>query len=102
MAKVKVATKSELTEGKIKKVVVGKEPVALFNVRGDIFATSNICTHEDCHLDENHRIEGDIVECTCHGSQFDIKTGKVVLAPAVEDLKTYKISVEGDEVFIES
>ena len=53
-------------------------------------------------MDENHRIEGDIVECTCHGSQFDIKTGKVVLAPPVEDLKTYKISVEGDEVFIES
>ncbi len=102
MAKVKVATKSELTEGKIKKVVVGKEPVALFNVGGDIFATSNICTHEECHLDENHKIEGEEVECTCHGSRFNIKTGANTLPPATEPLKTYQVSFDGEDVFIDS
>lgn len=100
--KLKVATKSEITEGTIKKVQVGKEPVALFNIGGQIFATSNICTHEYCHLDENHQIEGEEVECTCHGSRFNIKTGVNTLPPAAEPLKTYQVSFEGNDIFVET
>jgi|SRR3989344_1606332 len=101
MAKVKVASKSEIAEGMLKKVMVGSDPVALFNVGGQIFATSNICTHEQCELDENHEIFGEEVECTCHGSRFNIKTGANTLPPAAEPLKTYQVSVDGDEVFVE-
>lgn len=102
MAKVKVAKTNEVPEGELKKVIVGKDPVALFNVGGQIYATSNICTHADCPLDEYHSIYGDEVECTCHGSRFNIKTGANTLPPAAEPLKTYKVSVEDDEIFIEA
>lgn len=102
MAKVKVATVNEVPENSIKKVIVGGEPVALFKIDGEIFATSNICTHEQCELDENHLMHGEVVECTCHGSQFNVKTGANVLPPAAEPLKTYKVSVEGEDVFIEA
>lgn len=103
MAKVKVAKVSEIPEGGIKKVVVGaNEPVALYKIAGQVFATSNICTHAHCELDVSNVIHGDVVECTCHGSKFNIKTGAVVLPPASEPLKTYQVSVEGEEVFIES
>ena len=102
MAKVKVAKVSDITEGDLKKVDVNGDPVALFKVGGKIYATTNICTHEHCELDENHSINGDVVECTCHGSQFNIKTGENVLPPAAEPLKTYKVSVEGEDVFIEA
>ena len=101
MAKVKVAKVSEVEEGALKKVKVGEEDVDLFNVGGQIYATSNICTHEFCEIDQNYSMHGDTVECTCHGSQFDVKTGKNTLPPAAEDLKTYKVSVEGEEVFVE-
>ena len=99
--KVKVANKSEIAEGTLKKVMVGKEPVALFNIGGQIFATTNICTHEFCELDENYAMHGEDVECTCHRSQFNVKTGANTLPPAAEPLKTYRVSVEGDEVFVE-
>jgi len=89
-------------EGELKKVDVAGEPVALFNVGGKIYATTNICTHEHCELDENHSINGDVVECTCHGSKFNIKTGAVVLPPATDPLKTYQVSVEGEDVFVEA
>ena len=99
--KIKVAKVSEVPEGELKKVDVNGEPVALFNVDGKIYDTSNICTHEQCELDENHLMHGEVVECTCHGSQFNVKTGANVLPPAAEPLKTFEVSVEGDEVFVE-
>ena len=102
MAKIKVANVNDVAEGGLKKVDVNGEPVALFKIAGQIFATSNICTHEHCELDENHMMHGDVVECTCHGSQFNIKIGVNVLPPAAEPLKTYQVSVENDEIFVEN
>jgi len=102
MAKIKVASVKDVPEGELKKVDVAGEPVALFKVEGKFYATSNICTHEHCELDENHMMHGDVVECTCHGSQFNIRTGENVLPPAAEPLKTYKVSVENDEIFVEN
>ena len=102
MSKVKVAKVKDVPEGELKKVDVAGEPVALFKVEGKFYATSNICTHEHCELDENHMMHGDVVECTCHGSQFNIRTGENVLPPAAEPLKTYKVSVENDEIFVEN
>ena len=32
---------------------------------------------------------------------YNIKTGKVVLDPPCEDLKTYKLKVEDEQIFIE-
>src|SRR3989344_2395372 len=100
--KIKVADVNEVSEGGLKKVDVNGEAVALFKIGGKIFATSNICTHAQCELDHNHAMHGEVVECACHGSQFNIKTGAVVLPPATEPLKTYQVSVEGEEVFIEN
>ena|SRR3990172_8471770 len=102
MAKVKVAKVSEVPDGDLKKVMVNGEPVALFKVEGQIYATTNICTHEQCELDENHAMHGDVVECTCHGSQFNVKTGANILPPAAEPLKTFKVLVEDEEVFVEA
>jgi len=102
MAKIKVAKVGDVPEGEFKKVDVNGEPVALFNVEGKIYATQNECSHVGCGLDENHAIEGEVVECTCHGSKFNIKTGAVVLPPATDPLKTYQVSVEGEDVFVEA
>lgn len=101
MAKVKVTTYSEVPEGELKKVEVQNELIALFKVSGVIYATSDVCTHEGCFLDQNNEVRGDVVECTCHGSQFDIKSGNVLLSPAIEPLRSYKVTVEGEEVFVD-
>ena len=102
MPKVKVANVADVLEGNLKKVDVDGKPVALFKIDGKIYATTNICTHEECELDENHLMHGDVVECTCHGSQFKVSDGSVVLPPATEPLKTYQVSVEGEDVLIET
>lgn len=98
--KTKVAKVSDVKEGQLKKVMVGNDPVALFNVSGMIFATTNICTHEQCELDQNYVMHGEEVECTCHGSQYNVKTGVNTLPPSAEPLKTYKVFMEGDDIYI--
>jgi len=103
MAFQKVANLSELEEGKIKGANVNGERIALYNIGGEILATTDVCTHAECSLAENGLIEedGEIVECTCHGSHFRIKTGEVTAPPAFEPLKTYKVKVEGEDVLVE-
>lgn len=120
MAFKKVARVSEIKEGKIKGAQVNGEPVALYNIGGEIFATTDVCTHAACSLAENGVIEpstgpstlssgpkgsgqesGEIVGCLCHGSRFRIKTGEVTVPPAFEPLKTYKVKVEGEDVWVE-
>jgi 3-phenylpropionate/trans-cinnamate dioxygenase ferredoxin subunit len=98
---VKVAKLSDIKEGEVKSVMIGSEKVAIYRKGERIFATSDICTHADCIISENSNLEGDEVECTCHGSKFNIKTGEVTSPPATEPLKTYQVNVEGEDVFIE-
>jgi len=98
----KVAKISELKENQVKGVKLNGEEIALFRLGGEVFATSDICTHEQCVISENYYIDGEEVECTCHGSHFNIKTGENTVPPAAEPLKTYPVKIKGDDVLVES
>jgi nitrite reductase/ring-hydroxylating ferredoxin subunit len=79
--------------------VKGK-PYAIYNFDGKFYATDDLCTHEECSLGNDGFIEGTSVVCGCHGASFDIKSGKVLSPPASTDLKTYPISEDNKELFI--
>ena len=98
----KVAKLSELKDGQVKAIKLNGEEIALFRLGGEVSATSDICTHEQCVISENYYIDGEEVECTCHGSHFNIKTGENTVPPAAEPLKTYPVKIEGDDVLVES
>ncbi|MCH7541375.1 non-heme iron oxygenase ferredoxin subunit [Patescibacteria group bacterium] len=98
---VKAAKLSDLKDGQVKGVKLNGEEIALYRQGNEVFATSDICTHEDCVISENYDVQGEEVECTCHGSHFNIKTGENTVPPAAEPLKTYTTKVEGDDVLIE-
>lgn len=104
MAKIKVAKKAEVEKGKVKQVNIGEGLVALYHTQNDEwYATSDICTHDNCNLSwEGGKLEGYEAECDCHGSKFDVRSGAVLLPPALEPLKTYKLTIENDEIFIEN
>lgn len=96
----KVADYEDIKEGQITLVKVENEEIALFKLGETIFATSNLCTHEECPLDENNLIDGEEVECTCHGSRFNIKTGVNTAPPAAIPLPVYKTKIEKKEVYL--
>jgi nitrite reductase/ring-hydroxylating ferredoxin subunit len=95
-----VATTSEVLVDEPKAVKIGEHNVAIYNVDGAYYATDDICTHEYASLCEGF-IDGDIVECPLHAGQFHIPTGKAMSPPVTEDLRTFKVKVEGNDIFVE-
>ncbi|NIU02654.1 MAG: Rieske 2Fe-2S domain-containing protein, partial [Nitrosopumilaceae archaeon] len=70
-------------------------------IDGKYYATDDTCTHMGASLSEG-KLEGSAITCGWHGAQFDCKTGKLEKFPAkINDLKSYNISVESDNVFVE-
>lgn len=74
--------------------------IAVFNLDGKFYATSDICTHAHAHLSEGY-IDGDTVECPLHQGLFQITTGKCLSPPVTVPLQTYPTRVDGDTIFVE-
>nr|WP_237233513.1 non-heme iron oxygenase ferredoxin subunit [Sphingopyxis granuli] len=72
--------------------------LAVYNVDGDFFVTSNLCTHGVATLTEGW-LEDHTIECPQHGGCFDVRTGEATHFPCEKPLQTYKVTREGDEIF---
>ena len=92
---------SEIPAGGIVAVDLRGTRVAIANVDGAYYAFDDACTHEECSLTEMGELTGTTVTCTCHGSEFDVRTGKVLAPPATVPVKVYPTRVEGDALHIE-
>lgn len=79
---------------------VGDKCIALFNIEGRFHATADICTHAHAHLSDGY-IDGETVECPLHQGLFHIPTGRAMSPPVTENLRTYPVRVEGNQVLIE-
>ncbi|MGI8312072.1 bifunctional 3-phenylpropionate/cinnamic acid dioxygenase ferredoxin subunit [Saccharopolyspora hattusasensis] len=73
--------------------------IAIFNVNGTVYAVEDVCAHEFAVLSEGH-FDGISVECPLHMSRFDVRTGEPLCLPATEPLRTYKVEVIDDDVFV--
>jgi 3-phenylpropionate/trans-cinnamate dioxygenase ferredoxin subunit len=71
----------------------------IYRLEDGYFATDGICTHEAVHLEDGLVMDGEI-ECPMHQGIFDIKSGAAISPPACDDLKTYPVKVENDQVYI--
>lgn len=95
-----VAKTGDIPEDEAKKVIIGDNHVAVFNLGGEFFAIDDICTHAYASLSEGY-VEDGCVECPLHAGRFDIRTGKAQGVPVTEDVRTYKIKVDGDSIYVE-
>ena len=64
---------------------------------GDFKAFTAVCTHQGCTVGA---VNGDTIQCNCHGSQYNAADGKVKKGPAPEALAPKKITVEGDKLIV--
>jgi len=115
MAKfIQVGKTGELEDGTMKQVSAQGHEVLLARVGDKYYATDNRCPHLKGKLSLG-KLEGTVVTCPLHGSQFDLSDGRVVrwlkgsgLFSAVgralkspRPLTTYPVKVEGDSLWIE-
>jgi 3-phenylpropionate/trans-cinnamate dioxygenase ferredoxin subunit len=69
---------------------------------GRFFAVSDACTHEpDASLSQGW-LYGTEIECARHNSIFSLETGEALSMPACEPLQTFKVTVDGDDLLIDS
>jgi len=103
---VRVSGKLEIAVGKMKKVILEGRVVLIANVSGNYYAVGGECTHFGGALSEGV-LEGNVVTCPNHKARFDVTTGKVISPPAealsrpvIEDLPTYLVKVEHQDIMI--
>lgn len=95
----KVASVSNLAPGTGLAVNAGGEPIALFNVNGDIYAIANTCTHAEASLSEGE-LDGYEVTCPLHASRFDVRTGAVRGLPATSPVETFPVEIDDGEIVV--
>jgi len=101
MGKIMVGKTSEIPPGKILKVSADGKDILVANMDGNYFAMDDTCTHMGASLSEG-TLEGSTITCPWHGSTWDCKTGKLIaFAAKINDLKSYKVIVESDSIFLE-
>ena len=95
----KVAHTEDIKEGGLFPLEADGELVCLARVEGCLYAFTDNCTHISGPLNEGE-LEGHVLTCPWHGAQFDVRTGQVVRGPARQDILTYPVRVEGNDVLI--
>ena len=94
----KVAKISDLVPGQKMLVEYEDEDVGLFNIDGEYYAISDVCTHDDGPLVEG-ALDGEYVICPRHGARFNVKTGEQTM-PAYAPVPRYSVKIEGDDILI--
>lgn len=67
---------------------------------GEFHAIRDVCSHAEVALSDGE-VEGCMIECWLHGSQFDLNTGMPMQLPASRPVPVYPVSIEGDNVFVD-
>jgi len=106
MAFVKAVETAEVPVGKMKKVELGGKEILIANFEGKYYAIPDRCTHRGGDLSMGS-LDGKIVTCPLHGSQFDVTTGKNIRGPKVfltrgktADEPAFEVKLEGKNVMV--
>jgi nitrite reductase/ring-hydroxylating ferredoxin subunit len=100
LVSVKVCSLDVIPSGTIKQFNIKDCEVLIINDNGQFSCLDARCTHAGAPLEEGI-LEGDVLTCPWHGSQFRITDGSVVRGPAEKQLKTYLVTVADGAVFID-
>lgn len=91
----------EVEPGSPKAVLIeGYPPMALFRLGDEYFVLDDTCTHGEASLSGGEVFGGEI-ECPFHSGRFDIRTGEATRFPCTKALRTYKVSIEGEKIYVD-
>ena len=111
---VEVSKVGELEDGAMRAIDVAGREILLARVGDHYYAADNRCPHMGARLAEGS-LQGTVVTCPRHGSQFDLNGGQVLrwlkgtgvtsaLAKVFKPPKglvTHRVKVEGDTIMVE-
>ena len=89
---------ADLPPGQCTELIVAGRPVALYNVEGRFFATTNICLHRGGPLGQG-MLSAHEVMCPWHAWTWDVRTGENTANPSLK-METYEVKVEDGVVMV--
>jgi len=95
---VRAVAAGELAPGRCTEVSIGGKPVALYNVEGTFYATSNVCIHRGGPLGQG-LLTGHEVMCPWHAWTWDVRSGENTANPSLR-IPSYETKVEGGDVLV--
>jgi 3-phenylpropionate/trans-cinnamate dioxygenase ferredoxin subunit len=111
---VEAAKEGDVADGGMKEVVAEGQKILLAKVGGRYYAADGRCPHMGASLADG-KLEGTVVTCPRHGSQFDLSDGHMVRwaqLPGVvsaigkafkrpRGLKAFSVKVEAGKILVE-
>jgi 3-phenylpropionate/trans-cinnamate dioxygenase ferredoxin component len=113
MSFVEIATTDELMDGNMKMTSVSGREILLARVGNNYYSTDNRCPHMGGNLSTG-KLEGTVLTCPKHHSQFDLTDGHVIrwtdwsglklsigkLLKSPQPLKTYEVKIDDDKILV--
>ncbi len=110
---IQLTTTEGIETGGLKAASVDDHEMLVANIDGEYFITDGRCPHMGGHL-PNGTLEGSILTCPRHHSQFDLRDGHVVrwtdwegaqltigkLLRHPRPLRTFAVKVEGENIMV--
>ncbi len=90
---------TELSDGQLHLVWVGKHGVAVVFVEQSMRAFLSACPHRGAQLAQG-KLEGRTLSCPWHGWRFDVVTGQGLTNPHAQ-LQNLAISIEDGRVYVD-
>jgi uncharacterized membrane protein/nitrite reductase/ring-hydroxylating ferredoxin subunit len=98
--RVQVAESNELQVNQMKLIHLNDKRIVLGRTEQGYCAFDDHCTHRGGSLAGGSMICG-TVQCPWHGSQFDVRDGKVKAGPATIGIKTYEVSEADGKIYLD-
>ncbi|MGA2834995.1 MAG: non-heme iron oxygenase ferredoxin subunit [Acidimicrobiales bacterium] len=96
---VRLCAVGDLASGQARRFDVAGLRVALVRIDDEFHAVGDRCSHEDFSLADGEVWADECeIECSKHGSTFDLRTGEPCSLPATRPVPVYDVVVEGDDV----
>jgi len=87
---IRVGSLAEVPEGELRAYDLAIGRVAVAHFENEVFAAGDECTHQGCSLADGELSDMEPeVECPCHASVFDFRSGEPLDGPAEDPLPVY-------------
>ncbi len=111
---IEVGKTGELVKEAMKEVLIKEQEILLVRVGDNYYASDNRCPHMGGKLSQG-QLDGAVVTCPRHGSQFDVTDGNVVqwlkgkglfttlgkMLKSPRPIRTYPVKLEDDRIMVQ-
>ena len=96
---VRICAQADIAPDAVQAFQVEDRRLAVFNIGGKFYVTDDECTHAAASLADG-MLDGDVIECAVHMGAFHVPTGAVKAPPCQVALRTYKVLLQGDYIYV--